>query len=161
MNKVLKYIFPVIQYLVGSILLYYLLDSFGSAFWYSFIKISAYHEVYTVPFVLLTGGTMLITQLVAGLYLININHVFFRYSIFYLVWLFLSCIFCAILWSYYDMSAGYFPKGGLLCKKIMHDICRGVTEGCVMVVLMFPYNLSLLILSFFILKYNKVLQKGD
>jgi hypothetical protein len=64
-----------------------------------------------------------------------------------------------LLGSYYDMETGYYPTGGQLYMKIINDMLfGGLGYGLYVIIFSIPYNIIVLIGSFVILKYNKVLE---
>ena len=161
----MKHILSTIEYLMISIVLYFIINimiknhivlcpPFHSVF-DELIHTVPYQSIHPIPFIFVTCISFLITQLLVCR--IYFKHIFFNYLLFYMLWLLLSCVIGGGLWSYYDMEAGWYPQGLLLIKKILNDIKLGVLLGPGMVIMSIPYNLLILISSFLILRYNKII----
>lgn len=154
-NKIIS----AIEYTVCSTILYFVLEYFSEIYTgvkfnniYSF-RFSPYHEIHIYYFLVTIGFSFLVS-----LYIPKITKIRpLEYTFFYLKWIVLSSIICGILWSYYDMKNGWFPPGELLYQKIANDIINSISYGYIVVLASFPFNILILIISFSILKINKLI----
>jgi len=86
---------------------------------------SVYHWAHPYSFIMVFEVFFMITILLTGNRKAAHSNMF--YFIFYVVWIVLSLVFSGLLWSLFDMNAGYFPQGSELFKKIFSDMFYGLT----------------------------------
>ncbi|AZA84381.1 hypothetical protein C1637_05935 [Chryseobacterium lactis] len=139
-----------VVFFVATSVLYFILSKLvdkvvGSSFG------SAYHWMHPYSFIMVFAVFFMITMLVLGRNK-KIVHKNIFYFIFYIFWIVLSLVFCGLLWSFYDMNAGYFPQGYELLKKIFSDMFYGLTWGGLAILGAIPFNLLVFAVSFFIIK---------
>ncbi len=161
--RLLRKLLPSIEYLVGSIILFYFfyfLFGGSTRFIFAFISTPDHQGSHPIGFILLTGLAFLLTLLIARLCFSNIKKILIKYVFFYLIWYCISCFLCTILWLCHDAYSGnYFSKGGgYVINFIIENLWLGAAYGWLIVLLSIPYNISIFILSFFILRHNKVLK---
>ncbi|MGE8292694.1 MAG: hypothetical protein ACN6ON_13480 [Sphingobacterium sp.] len=77
------------------------------------------------------------------------------YLIFYVFWIVLSLVCSGLLWSFFDMNAGYFPEGYDVFKKLFSDIFYGLTWGGLAILSAIPFNILVFVVSFFIIRNYK------
>ncbi len=114
---------------------------------------SAYHWAHPYSFIMVFAVFFMITMLLTGNRKTAHSNMF--YFIFYVVWIVLSLVFSGLLWSIFDMNAGYFPQGADLFKKIFSDMFYGLIWGGWAILSAIPFNFLVFGMSFFIIKNYK------
>ena len=114
---------------------------------------SSYHRMHPYSFIMVFAVFFIITLLLTGNKKITPGSIF--YFIFYVCWILLSLAFSGLLWSFFDMNAGYFPQGSDFFKKLFSDIFYGLTWGGLAILSAMPFNLFVFALSFFIIRNYK------
>lgn len=153
----IKYLLATFEYVVGSITIFCILRYIvnDSSVFFCFIHTPIYHKIHPISFIMVSSLSFFLSLVCVSLMCKYLKKVYL-YLIFYLFWLFISCILAGILWSHYDMKAGWIPQGTLFYKKNFEDITNGILYGPWMILLSFPYNIFITTLSFYILKINKI-----
>ncbi|MFZ4929435.1 hypothetical protein [Chryseobacterium sp. Mn2064] len=116
---------------------------------------SAYHWAHPYSFIMVFAAFFMITMLLLRNKKATRNGMF--YLTFYVIWILFSLAFSGLLWSFFDMNAGYFPQGADFFKKIFLDMFYGLTWGGLAILSALPFNLLVFAVSFFILKNYKAL----
>lgn len=111
----------------------------------------AYHWTHPYSFIMVFSVFFMITMLLLGRNK-KITHNSIFYVIFYVLWIVPSLVFSGLLWSFFDMNAGYFPQGSDFLKKIFTDMFYGLTWGGLAILSAIPFNLLVFAVSFFIIK---------
>lgn len=111
---------------------------------------SAYHLTYPYRFIITSGIFFFVSVRVSNTFIYK--NKFQYYFLFYFVWATLTLFSCGLLWSYFDMKAGYFLKGRELWGKLFTDMLLGVPWGIYVIALSLPFNIFVLLSSFYILK---------
>ncbi|MCT2406230.1 hypothetical protein NZD88_01505 [Chryseobacterium antibioticum] len=112
---------------------------------------SAYHWTYPYSFIMVFAVFFMITMLLLVRNKKMIHNSIF-YLIFYILWIVPSLAFSGLLWSFFDMNAGYFPQGSDFFKKIFSDMFYGLTWGGLAILSAIPFNILVFAVSFFIIK---------
>lgn len=115
---------------------------------------SAYHWTYPYSFIMVFAVFFMITMLLLARNKKMIHNNIF-YFIFYVLWIVPSLVFSGLLWSFFDMNAGYFPQGSDFFKKIFSDMFYGLTWGGLAILSAIPFNILVFAVSFFIIKNYK------
>ena len=77
---------------------------------------------------------------------------FWFYIKFYSIWLEISVFFSILFWAY----IGYYPDIVLAVNRIVDDFWNMFITANGIIILSFPYNICVFILSFFLIrKYSK------
>ena len=165
--KRFKILLPVCQYAVFSIALYFIINiilksliGFSIDVFASLPTLIDYPGSHPISFILMNCLTFFLTQITLSKLLNKIKYRVLRYLFFYLFWLMTTCLLGGLLGSYYDMENGWYPAGKQLYAKLYDDMLfGGFGYGLYVIIFSIPYNIIVFIGSFFILKYNKVLDK--
>lgn len=112
---------------------------------------SAYHWTHPYSFIMVFAVFFMITMLLLARNK-KMSHNSIFYFIFYVLWIVPSLVFSGLLWSFFDMNAGYFPQGSDFFKKIFSDMFYGLTWGGLAILSALPFNLLVFAVSFFIIK---------
>lgn len=135
---------------VATSLLYFILSKFVDKVVGSPLG-SAYHWTYPYSFIMIFAVFFMITMVLLGRNKKMIHNSIF-YFVFYVLWIVPSLVFSGLLWSFFDMNAGYFPQGFDFLKKIFSDMFYGLTWGGLAILSAIPFNLLVFAVSFFIIK---------
>lgn len=121
---------------------------------------SAYHWTYPYSFIMVFAVFFIIMMVLLGRNKQIIHNSIF-YLIFYVLWIVPSLVFSGLLWSFFDMNAGYFPQGSDFFKKIFSDMFYGLTWGGLAILSAIPFNLLVFAVSFFIIKKYRTVIKNN
>ncbi|WP_309609326.1 hypothetical protein [Flavobacterium sp.] len=124
------------------------------------IDASAYHWTYPFYFISLFAIILFLNFVLFKRLLFRFFKVkpYLFYMLFYSIWILISTIFSGALWSYFDMKAGYFPEFSLLFQKLIQDMFYGLTWGIFLIGCAFPFNIIVLIFSFFVIRRVKKIE---
>lgn len=115
---------------------------------------SAYHWTYPYAFLMVFAVFFMITMVWLARNK-KIIHSSIFYFTFYVLWIVPSLVFSGLLWSFFDMNAGYFPQGYDFFVKIFSDMFYGLTWGGLAILSAIPFNFLVFAVSFFIVKNYK------
>lgn len=150
LNRLSYAVLCSVVFYVATSVLYFILDKLVDNVVSSPLG-SAYHWTYPYSFIMVFAIFFMITMVLLGSAKKTIQNSMF-YLIFYVLWIIPSLLFSGLLWSFFDMNAGYFPQGSDFLKKIFSDMFYGLTWGGLAVVSAIPFNLFVFAVSFFIIK---------
>lgn len=150
LNRLSSAIVCSVVFYIAASLLYFILNKLVDKVVGSPLG-SAYHWMYPYSFIMVFAVFFMITMVLLGRNKKMIyNKVF--YFVFYVLWIVPSLLFSGLLWSFFDMNAGYFPQGSDFLKKIFSDMLYGLTWGGLAIISAIPFNLFVFAVSFFIIK---------
>lgn len=113
---------------------------------------SAYHWMHPYAFLMVFTVAFMITLLLLVRKKIVESSMF--YLTFYVLWIVLSLVCSGLLWSFFDMNAGYFPQGYDFLKNYF-QIFYGLTWTGLAIFSAIPFNILVFVVSFFIIRNYK------
>lgn len=144
-----------------AIPMYYVLRYVNNGVFGSWYRMIRYHEGNPIPFILIVCFFYGFIALFFTSKFANQKSIKGKIALSLLVAI-LSIIasspFGGMLWHYYDMKAGWFPKNWL--NKLLNGAIEGLYIGWFIILLSIPYNILGLIVNYFILdKVSKSITK--
>ena len=141
-------------FFISILILYYIMGVFFFIFTNNesiqaipcfFIGSPCYHVGYAYLFLLV----------ISSVYFLVLPIVKQKIFYFYIVWGLLSLLSSGMLQSFIDMYNGFFPDFKKLFFKIIEDIENTFTLGWIIILISFPYNIFVLVISYYFITQFK------
>lgn len=113
---------------------------------------STYNLIHPVQFILVSSLAFILSMILVSELKKLIKY---RLLLFFVFFILLTCILEARLWSHYEVvEEGLFQVE--FWKNTIENMAESIMYGPMLICLFFPYNVFIFVLSFFILKTNKI-----
>lgn len=136
---------------IGASVLYCIMNLIYGKVLVSFMYTSAYHWQYPYAFLIVFAISYFI---ILSILVIKTKKELIQ---FYCYWIFLFIILSGVLWSFFDMENGYYPRFPMSLHKIGYDILRSIIYSPLIMLGSIPYNIMIFLYSYYLIKrYNNV-----
>lgn len=148
LNRIFKKIKYCSLFFIGSIILYKFFEYIIGDATPRFLMTNCYYKSYPNTLIGLFTFALYITM-----YLFKSvkKDTFWFYIKFYFVWLEISVFFSILFWAY----IGYYPDVDAAFNRVIDDFWNMFITANSIIILSFPYNITVLLLSFLLIKKNR------